>query len=166
VIIFRNVQHSIPRIEMPHHRQKFLDDPILLSSPYVVQSDVSPEAFTYFMEILGGAEAQISPETVDNLMLLAREFGDNKLITSLTSQRDVPRREGSVHELLREVDRSLGGTTIEAKFHSIRDGIPDVQRRLSIIKEKFDGKLEASLSELEKMTELAKQLSQKGPSNQ
>jgi hypothetical protein len=41
-----------------------------------------------------------------------------------------------------------------------------VQRRLSMIEEKFDDKLETILSELEKMTELVKQPSQKHPSNQ
>jgi hypothetical protein len=74
-IIFRDVPHSVPRIELLHHCQKFLDDPFLLSSPYVVQSDVSPDAFTHFMEILSCAELHFPPETYDDLMLLAQEFG-------------------------------------------------------------------------------------------
>jgi hypothetical protein len=68
--------------------------------------------------------------------------------------------------LLQELDRSLKGTTIKAKFQSICDGFADLQSRLSMIEGKFDGKLGTILSELEKMTELVKQPSQKQPSNQ
>jgi hypothetical protein len=92
-IVFRDVSHSLPRIELLHHCQKFFFDSILLLSPHVVQSDVSPDAFTRFMEILGGAERPFSPEISDDLMLLAREFGHNRLITHLIPQRDFPRRE-------------------------------------------------------------------------
>jgi hypothetical protein len=84
----------------------------------------------------------------------------------LFPQLDFPRREGNVSELLKELDRSPRGTTIKAEFQSIRDGFADVQRRLSIIEEKFDEKLETILLELEKMTKLVKQPSQKCPSNQ
>jgi hypothetical protein len=70
MILFRDVQHSVPPIELLHQCQKFLDDPTLLSSHDVVQSNVSPDAFTHFMEIFDGAEQHCSPETVDDLMLL------------------------------------------------------------------------------------------------
>jgi hypothetical protein len=53
------------------------------------------------------------------------------------------------------------GTTIKAEFQSIRDGLTEMQHRLSMIKEKFDEKLETILSELETMIELVKQPSQK-----
>jgi hypothetical protein len=71
-----------------------------------------------------------------------------------------------VHKLLQELERSLRGTTIKAEFQSIRDRVAHRQRRLSMMEEKFDAKFEAILSELDKMTELAKQPSQKRPSNQ
>jgi hypothetical protein len=106
----------------------------------VVQSNVPPDAFTHFMEILNGAELYFLPETFDDLMLLTREFGRNSLITRLVPQRDFPGRNGKVHELLQEVDRSPRGTTIETEFQSIRDGITHVQRRLSTIEENPDAK--------------------------
>jgi hypothetical protein len=53
--VFHDASHSVPRIELPHHCQKFRSDPILLSSPYVIQSDMSADPFTNFMEILGGS---------------------------------------------------------------------------------------------------------------
>jgi hypothetical protein len=104
-----------------------------LSSLYLVQSDVSPNALPHFMEILGGAELHFSPETSCDLMLLAREFGHNSLITRLVPQRDFPGRKGNVHELSQEFDGIPRGTTIEAEFQSIRDGFADLQRRLSMI---------------------------------
>jgi (p)ppGpp synthase/HD superfamily hydrolase len=87
-------------------------------------------------------------------------------MTRLASQQDFPRHEGNVCQLLQELDRRLRGTTIEAEFQSIRDSFADVQRRLSMIEEKFGNQLDTILSELEKMAELVKQPSQKRPSNQ
>jgi hypothetical protein len=52
----------------------------------MVQSNVLAGAFTNFMEILDGAEAYFSQETVDDLVLLAQEFGHNGLIASLVPQ--------------------------------------------------------------------------------
>jgi hypothetical protein len=98
VILFHDAPYSVRHIELLQHCQKFLDDPILLSSPYLVQSNVSPGAFIHFMEILDGAEPQFSQETVDDLILLAQESGHNDLITSLVLQRDVPRHEENVHD--------------------------------------------------------------------
>jgi hypothetical protein len=40
------------------------------------------------MEILDGAELHFSPETFDDLMLLARELGHNSLIMCLVRKRD------------------------------------------------------------------------------
>jgi hypothetical protein len=56
VILFHDAPYSVRRIELPQHCEKFLDDPTLLSSSYMVQSNVSSGAFTHFMEILDGAE--------------------------------------------------------------------------------------------------------------
>jgi hypothetical protein len=56
VIVFHDAPYSVRRIELLQHCEKFLDDPTLLSSPYMVQSNVSSGAFTHFMEILDGAE--------------------------------------------------------------------------------------------------------------
>jgi hypothetical protein len=71
VILFHDAPYSVRRIELLQHCQKFLDDPTLLSSRYMVQSNVSPGAFTQFMGILDGAEPHFSHETVDDLILLA-----------------------------------------------------------------------------------------------
>jgi hypothetical protein len=71
VILLHDAPYSVRRIELLQDCQKFLDDPTLLSSPYIVQSNVSPGAFTHFMEILDGSEPHFSQETVDDLMLLA-----------------------------------------------------------------------------------------------
>jgi hypothetical protein len=98
VIFFHDVPYSVRRIEPLQHCQKFLDDPTLLSSYYMVQSNVSLGDFTHFMEILDGAEPHFSQETVDDLILLAQEFGYNGLIFSLVPQRDVPRHEENVHD--------------------------------------------------------------------
>jgi hypothetical protein len=98
--------------------------------------------------------------------LLAQKLGYNSLIARLVPKRDFSRREENVHELLQELDKSPRATTIEAEFQSIRDGFPDVQRRLSMIEGQFDDKLETMLSELEKMTELVEQPSQKRASSQ
>jgi hypothetical protein len=98
VILFHDAQYSVRRIELLQHCQKFLDDPTLLSSPYMVQSNVSRGVFTHFMEILDGSEPHFSQETVDDLILLAQEFEHNGLIASLVPQRDVPRYEENVHD--------------------------------------------------------------------
>jgi hypothetical protein len=70
VILFHDAAYSVRHIELPQHCQKVIDDPTLLSSPYMVQSNVSARAFTHFMEILDGAEPHFSQETVDDLILL------------------------------------------------------------------------------------------------
>jgi hypothetical protein len=86
VILFRDAPYSVRRIELLQHFQRFLDDPTLLSSPYMVQSNVPPGAFTHFMEILDGSEPHFSQETVDDLILFVQEFGHNGLIDSLVPQ--------------------------------------------------------------------------------
>jgi hypothetical protein len=65
------------------------------------------------MEILSGFEPQISPETVNDLMLLAREFGYDRLIASLAPQRDVPRRQENAHDLLQELVKDVRGSTFK-----------------------------------------------------
>jgi hypothetical protein len=100
VILFHDAAYSIRRIELPLHGQKCLGDPILLSSRHMAQSNVSPRAFTRFMEIPDGAEAYFSQETVGVLMLLTQEFWHHSLIASLVPQRDVPRHDENIHNLL------------------------------------------------------------------
>jgi hypothetical protein len=90
VIVFRDVSHSVRRVKLLHHCQKFRGHPILLSSLYVIQSHVSPDGFTHFMEILGGAQLHFAPETSDDLLLLAREVGHNSVIMRLVPQQDFP----------------------------------------------------------------------------
>jgi hypothetical protein len=118
------------------------------------------------MEILGEAEPHLFPETFGDLILLAQGPGHISVIASWAQQQNVPRREENVHGLLQEVDSSLRGTIIDAECWFIRDGFATVQRRPSMAGENFEGKLETILSELEKMTELMKQPSQKHRSNQ
>jgi hypothetical protein len=68
----------------------------------------------------------------------------------LVPQRDFSRREENIHELLQELNKSPRGITIRAEFQSIRDGVANVQCRLSMIEAKLGEKLETILSELEK----------------
>jgi hypothetical protein len=115
------------------------------------------------MEILDGAEAHFSQETVGALMLLAQEFGHNILIASLAPQRDVPRHEENVYDLLQELNRDFRSTTIEADLQSVCDSFGVVERYLSVIGEGFGEKLESIMSELEKMTLTVMQPSKKHP---
>jgi hypothetical protein len=132
----------------------------------MVQSNVSPGAFTHFMNILDGAEPHFSQETVDNLIVLAQEFGHNGLIASLVPQRDVPRNEENEYDLLQELNRDFRSTTIDADLQSIRDSLGVMQRRISMMEEEFGEKLERIMSELEKMTLTVEQPSKKHPSDQ
>jgi hypothetical protein len=127
---------------------------------------VSPDAFTYFMEILDGAEPLFSQETVDDLILLAQEFKHNFLIVSSVPQRDVPRHEENVHDLLQELNRDFRSTTIDADFQFICDSLGVMQRRISVMEEKFREKFERMMPELEKMTLTVKQPSKKHTSGQ
>jgi hypothetical protein len=90
-------------------------------------------------------------ETVDDLMLLAQEFGHNGLIASLVPQRDIPGHEENVYDLLQELNRDFRNPTIEADLQSIRNSLGIMQRRISVIEEEFGEKLERIMSELEKM---------------
>jgi hypothetical protein len=87
----------------------------------MVQSNVSPGAFTHFMQILDGSEPHFPQETVDDIILLAQESGHNALIASLVPQRDVPSHKENVHNLLQELNRDIRSTTIDADLQSIRD---------------------------------------------
>jgi hypothetical protein len=118
----------------------------------MVQSNVSPHAFTHSTEILDGAESHFSQETVDDLILMAQEFGHNSLITSLVPQRDVPRHEENVHDLLQELNRDFRSTTIDADLQPICKSLGIMQRRISVMEEEFGEKLERIMPELEKMT--------------
>jgi hypothetical protein len=132
----------------------------------MVQSSASAGAFAHFMEILDGAEPHFSQETVDDLMLLAQEFGHNGLIASLVPQRDVPRHEENLHDLLQELNRDFRSTTIEGDLQFIRDLVGVMKRHISVMEEEFGERLERIISELEEMAELAKQPSKKHPSGQ
>jgi hypothetical protein len=104
------------------------------------------------MGILDGSEPHFSQETGDDLILLAQEFGHNGLIASLVPQRDVPRHEENVHNLLQELNRHFRSTTIDADLQSIRDSFGVMQCHVSVIEEEFGKKLERIMSELEKVT--------------
>jgi hypothetical protein len=163
VILFYDAPYSVRRIELLQHYQKFLDVPTLLSSPYMARSNVSRGAFAHFMEILDGAEPHFSQETVGDLMLSVQEFGHNGLIASLIPQRDIPRREDNVHDLLQGFERDIRSRTIEADFQTIRGSLGITQLNISVIEEGF-GKKRARIGlELEKMTELVKDPSKEVP---
>jgi hypothetical protein len=70
-------------IQLAQHCQKFLDDLSLRFAPYVVQPNVSPDAFSFCMEIFDGVKPNFSLETFADLVLLAPEFGYHHLIASL-----------------------------------------------------------------------------------
>jgi hypothetical protein len=122
----------------------------------VISLNVSLDALTYFVEILDGVESHFSPQTLDNLMLLVREFGHKSLIASLAPQLDVPRRGENIHGLLQEFDMANGSTTIKTDFQSNHDSLAVIQCHISEVAEGFDGKHERILSESEKMTQLVK----------
>jgi hypothetical protein len=132
----------------------------------MVQSNVSSGAFTRFMEILDGSEPHFPQETVDDLILLAQEFGPNDLIASLVPRQDVPRHEENVDDLLHELNRDFRSTTIEADLQSVRDLLGVMQRHISVIEEEFGEKLEIIMYELEKMALTVKQSSKKHLSDQ
>jgi hypothetical protein len=132
----------------------------------MVQSNVSPGAFTHFMEILDGSEPHFSQETIDDLIVLAQESGHNSLIACLVPQRDVPRHEENVHDLLQKLNRDFRNTTIDADLQSIRDSLDVMQRRISVMEEEFEQNFERTMSELEKMTLTIKHRSKKHPSDQ
>jgi hypothetical protein len=132
----------------------------------MVQSNVSPGAFTHFIKILDGAEPHFSQETVDDLILLVQEFGHNGVIASLVPQRDVPRHKENVPNRLQESHTDIRGTIIEADFQSIRDSLGVMQPHISGIEEGLGEEFERIMSELEEMTELLIHPSKKHPSDQ
>jgi hypothetical protein len=89
------------------------------------------------MEILHGAEPHFSQEALDDLILLAQEFGHNGLIASWVPQRDIPRHEENGYDLLQELNRDFKSTTIDADLQSIRDLLGVMQRRISVMEEEF-----------------------------
>jgi hypothetical protein len=115
-ILFLDAPHSIAHIQLAQHSQKFLDDPIILSTPYVIQSNAYPDRFRHSMEILDGVELHLLPDTFDNLMLLAREFGYNGLVGSLAHR---VRKIYTIHyHNSTEKNRT---TTIETEFQFDHD---------------------------------------------
>jgi hypothetical protein len=166
MILFHDATYSGRRIELLQHCQKFLDNPTLLSSPYMVQSNVSPGAFTHLMQILDGSEPHFSQETVDDLILLAQKFRHSSLIASLVPQREVLRHEENVYALLQELNRDFRSPTIDADLQSIRNSLGIMQGRISVMEKEFGEKLERILSELEEMTERVKHPSKRHRSGQ
>jgi hypothetical protein len=134
VIVFRDVPHSIQHTQLPINCQKFLDDPILLAPPDVVQSDASPDAFSHFMNILNGSEPQFSPQIADDLMLLGRGFGHNDLIATFAPRQDVSSRRENVCDRLQELGRFDRGATLEADLRLMRDSLAVLQRDISTIR--------------------------------
>jgi hypothetical protein len=133
VIVFQDVPHSIQRNQLAINSQKFLDDPILLSVPYVVQSDASPDAFSHFMEILNGSEPRFSPQIADDRMLSAREFRHNDLIATFAPRQIVPSRQENVPDLLKQLARFDRGVTLEADLGMMPNSLAVLQRDISAI---------------------------------
>jgi hypothetical protein len=132
----------------------------------VVQSNVSPDALAHFMEILDGLEPHFPLETLNDLILRAREFGHNILTASLAPQRDTLRPEENIHVFLQKFDRKNRSTTIETDFQSHCAWFAVMHCLISAIAEGFDGMLEIILSELEKIAQLVKRPSKKHSSDQ
>jgi hypothetical protein len=82
VIVLGGVPPSILHTQLAINFQKFLEDPMSLSLPYVVQLDASPDAFSHFMEILNGSEPQVAPQIADDLLLWSRAFGHHGLLAT------------------------------------------------------------------------------------
>jgi hypothetical protein len=115
-----------------------MDDLVLLSSPYLVQSDASPDAFAHFMEVLDGPEPQLSPQITNNLMSLEREFGHNGLITSFALQHGVPSHQENVLDVLQELNKAIRCATFEAGLRSIRGSLTKMQGDVSVIRAALD----------------------------
>jgi hypothetical protein len=134
VIVFRDVPHSIQHTHLAIDSQKFIDDPILLSGPYVVQSDAPPDAFSHFIEILNGSEPQFSPQIADDLMLLARELGHNDLIANFAPRQVVPSRQENVRDLLEQLASFDTCVTLEADLQMISKSLTVLQHDISAIR--------------------------------
>jgi hypothetical protein len=52
----------------------FQEKPGLLSSPYTVGSNVTPDNFRLFLSVIQGCSVQITPDNICNLRKLAQEF--------------------------------------------------------------------------------------------
>jgi hypothetical protein len=166
VIVFRDVPHSIQRRQLAINCQKFLGDPILLSVPYVVQSDASPDAVSHFMEIFNGSDPQFSPQITDDLMLLAREFGHNDLIATFAPRQVVPSRQENVRDLRQQLASFDRAVTLEADLRMMPNSLAVLPSNISAIREVLDSDLERILSELEKMPEKMNRPSKKRQSDQ
>jgi hypothetical protein len=116
------------------------------------------------MEILDGVEPHFPRKPL--IILSAREFGYNSQTASLALQRDVPRREENIHNLLQEFDMQNRSVTIETNFQFNRGSFTLMRRHILAVTEGFDGKLETILLKLEKMNQLVKQPSKKHLSDQ
>jgi hypothetical protein len=69
VMVIPGVSSSSPYIQQTMNCQKFIDDPILLSAPDVIQSNASSDAFAHFMEILDSLEPRCSPQISDDPLI-------------------------------------------------------------------------------------------------
>jgi hypothetical protein len=104
--------------------------------------------------------------TADDLMLLAREFGDNDLIANFAPRQVVPSRQENVRDLLQQLASFDTGVTLEADLRMMPESLTVLQRDISAIREVLDGNLERILSELQKMSEKVNQPSMKHQSDQ
>jgi hypothetical protein len=65
---------SVPKRSLINSCDVFLEDPILLTSPYKVKSRVSRDSFQVFTSAIGGSEVTITAVNVRDLALLCDEF--------------------------------------------------------------------------------------------
>jgi hypothetical protein len=63
----------------------------------------------------------------------------------------------NIHPSLHKFDKENKSIIIETDFQSDRGSSAIMERHISVVVERFEGKLERILSELKKMTQLVKQ---------
>jgi hypothetical protein len=83
------------------------------------------------MKILDCFEPYFCPETFDDSMLLAWEFGYSSLIASLAPQRHFPMREDNIYDLLRAFGRANRSATVKTDFQFDCDSIAVMQHHKS-----------------------------------
>jgi hypothetical protein len=90
-------------------------------------------------------------------MSLAREFGQNGLVTSLASRQRGPSRQENAHDLLQELNKDIRGATFEADLLSVRDSVTDIPSNVSVMTDTLNGDLAQIQSEPEKIVQKVKQ---------
>jgi hypothetical protein len=95
-LILGETAFSVANLLLSQTCDLFENDPP--TSPYRVQSCVSPHFFESFLEAVNGKDIQITNENVSDLLQLCNEFGFRSLSSKLSAFGDSPKHELSVLE--------------------------------------------------------------------